>query len=138
MQVLWTGQMGAREIEGRVNVSASAPWTAAPTDVSAASPPPPVSPAPSASAPPSSASAPLSSAAPAPAAGTDSSPAWSSAGPADEANAEPEGRWVKGKQTWDEGQIRAKKKRCSVLYGYFSKCAFPHHEKGLLVDEGLL
>lgn len=55
-----------------------APWTDAQTDVSTASFPP------SSSAPPSFAAAPASSSAPLSAAGTDSSPAWSSAGPIDE------------------------------------------------------
>lgn len=57
----------------------SVPWAGAQTDVSAASLPP------SAFPPPSFAAAALaSSAAPVSAAGTDSSPAWSSAGPIDE------------------------------------------------------
>lgn len=73
--MLWAGQMGVREIEGRGSVRV--PWTGAQTDVSAASPPP------CTSAPPSSAAPPASSAAPVSVAGTSSSPAWSSAGPKD-------------------------------------------------------
>ncbi len=80
MQALYAGQVGVREIEGRVSV----PWTVVWTHVSVTFPPPAFSPVPSASAHPSSSSPPVSSAPPVSAAGTDSLPAWSFAGPEEE------------------------------------------------------
>lgn len=89
MQMLWPEQVEVKEIQGKVAVCV--PWSVAQNDVSAASRPPfspppsssalPFSPPPFASAVPSFSSPPASSFAPLSAAGTDSSPAWSTAGP---------------------------------------------------------
>lgn len=73
-----------RQIEGTVSVSV--PWTGARTGVSSASPPRAFSPSPSGSVTPASSAAPVS------AAGTDSWPAWSSAGPKEKERIEKDSR----------------------------------------------